>query len=76
MKSLNINSDIICPVCGVPEQNPINEKLICIRAYKVQDNKGRNWHQCLVCSGLYDNAKDLNEDTSMHDTKKGWFTLD
>jgi len=66
-----------CPVCGANETHPedagkgILEQRLLIRGFKVCDDNGHWWSQCLVCSGCYD--KDLKPTPDNHDPNKGWF---
>lgn len=69
--------EVQCPNCGADETHPhdadkgIMEKRLLIRGFKVCDEKGHWWSQCLVCSGYYDS--ELRETRESHDPKKGWF---
>jgi len=60
-----------CPTCGASEEHPYRTDAVLIRGFKVTDEKGNCWSQCLVCSGYYDT--DLNETPDNHDPEKGWF---
>jgi len=63
MQIIVINTDELrCPVCNSPELK--DENTLNIRAFKVTDNDGDCWSQCLVCSGYHEGK---------HDPKKGWF---
>jgi hypothetical protein len=46
--------DVECPRCHNGEMHP-NGKNLLIRGYKICDEKGRWWSQCLFCSGYYNN---------------------
>jgi len=64
-------SDVKCPTCGANEMHPTEQKLL-IRGFKVCDEKGRWWSQCLVCAGYYDKAT-LLETPDKFDRNAGWF---
>lgn len=70
-KGLVKPEDAWCPTCGASETNPLNPGTILIRGYKVGDDNGVWWSQCLVCAGYYD--KDLNETPRKYAQDKGWF---
>ena len=55
-----VMQDIKCPKCGSPELKSPTE--LNIRAYKVCDDRGVWWSQCLVCA-----------DTTVSPPKGGWF---
>lgn len=65
-----VGPDLKCPTCGAEEMHPDGEHIL-IRGYKVGDEKGYWWSQCLVCSGYYD--EDLNAIPDNWDRNKGWF---
>lgn len=79
MSALTITvSDCTCPHCGNGETHPndtdkpIFERRLLIRGFKVCDDKGYWWSQCLVCAGYY-NPATLEETPELFDRAKGWF---
>lgn len=42
-----------CPKCGSPEIHPDGRKLI-IHGYRITNEVGEWWSQCLVCAGFYE----------------------
>lgn len=63
-------SSVTCPNCGAEEMHP-NGKVVLIRGFKVCDDNGHWWSQCLVCAGYYDKNLVYNNDAG--DREKGWF---
>jgi hypothetical protein len=63
--------DVKCPKCGAGEMHP-DGKHVLIRGFKVCDDKGYWWSQCLICAGAYDEnlvpVKNWNTSSG-----KGWF---
>lgn len=69
--------ELKCPKCGNTESHPTlrNEEFglpyVLIRGFKVQDETGYWWSQCLVCAGAYD--AELNPTPGSYNREKGWF---
>jgi hypothetical protein len=62
--------EVKCTKCGAEEMHPDGEHVL-IRGFKVCDEGGYWWSQCLVCAGAYD--KDYNHTPKNFDRTKGWF---
>jgi hypothetical protein len=62
--------DVECPTCGAGEMHPDGEHIL-IRGFKVCDDDGYWWSQCLVCAGYY--SPDLAFDQQAGDRDEGWF---
>lgn len=69
--------EVTCPNCGAGETHPADahlpsyEQRLLIRGYKVCDEKGHWWSQCLVCSGYYDENLEPNQEAWKRE--EGWF---
>jgi len=68
---LNVVQDLSCPHCGADEMHPDETQLL-IRAYKVCDEQGNWWSQCLVCAGYYSPLA-LTPTPEKYQAEKGWF---
>lgn len=62
--------DLICPTCGAEEMHPDGDKIL-IRGFKIGDDSGYWWSQCLVCAGYY--TKDLKVIDEKMKPEGGWF---
>jgi Zn ribbon nucleic-acid-binding protein len=69
MRKIIIKS-VECPNCGAQEMHPSQDRLL-IRGFKVTDENGISYSQCLVCAGYYDS--NLNYTPEKGDPEKGWF---
>jgi hypothetical protein len=67
-----MQGELSCTTCGAEETHPRETGKVLIRAYKVCDERGRWWSQCLICSGHY-RAVSLDENPANHNPKAGWF---
>lgn len=71
--------DVRCPRCGAGEihpadiNKPVLERRVLIRGFKVSDEHGRWWSECLVCSNFYDENLNVAESPTKKD---GWFCDD
>ncbi len=84
MPSLVVSS-ISCPTCRSPEEHPTltcgsptgrQFPVLLIRSFKVCDEAGYWWSQCLVCAGYYDRLlKVVPKDGRLTNEMrgKGWF---
>jgi ribosomal protein S27AE len=56
-----VTENLICPRCGAEEVEdstlPVKEWRFNIRAYKVSDDKGVWWSQCMVCAEAGEKGK-------------------
>lgn len=76
--NIKVVDGIQCPKCGAQECHPTEKDKILIRAFKVGDEKGYWWSQCLVCAGYYNadlTVKSIDKDglNPDFDRNKGWF---
>lgn len=73
--SIGTKYELRCPKCGAIELHPWIKDSLTIRGFKVTDEEGRAWSQCLVCAKYYD-KKTLELTPEKYEPSKGWFTLD
>lgn len=71
-----------CPKCGAPEDHPNQPGKVLIRGYKMSDQWGRWFSQCLVCAsttgpgGYNDDLTAWLGPLTEEQAHQGWFTDD